>query len=56
MIRMGERREPHHAECHTETLQALSLQATASSEQHTAHHAGFGSLDRTHHASPNVTL
>ena len=29
MSRMGERREPHHAERHTETLQALRLQATA---------------------------
>ena len=56
MIRMGERREPHHAERHTETLQALRLQVTASSEQHTAHHAGLGSLDRMYRASPNVTL
>ena len=36
MIRMGERREQHHAERHTETMRALEQQATASREQHTA--------------------
>jgi len=36
MIRMGERREQQHADRHTETLEALRLQATASSEQHAA--------------------
>ena len=36
MIRMSERREQQHADRHAETLEALHLQATASSEQHTA--------------------
>ncbi len=36
MIRMGERREQHHAERHEETMEAFRLQAIASSEQHAA--------------------
>ena len=36
MIRMGERREQQHTDRHTETIEALRLQATASSEQHAA--------------------
>ena len=36
MVRMSERREQQHADRHTETLEALRLQATASSEQHAA--------------------
>ena len=36
MIRMGERREQHHAERHEETMRALEQQATASREQATA--------------------
>ena len=34
MIRMGERREQHHAERHEETMAAFRLQTTASREQH----------------------
>ena len=34
MIRMGERREQHHAERHEETMEAFRLQTTASREQH----------------------
>ena len=36
MIRMGERREQHHAERHEETMEAFRLQTTASREQHAA--------------------
>ena len=36
MARMSERREQQHADRHVETLETLRLQATASSEQHTA--------------------
>ena len=34
MIRMGERREQHHADRHEETMEAFRLQTTASREQH----------------------
>ncbi len=36
LIRMGERREQHHAERHEETMRALEQQATANREQATA--------------------
>ena len=34
MIRMGERREQHHADRNEETMEAFRLQTTASREQH----------------------
>lgn len=53
MARMGERREQQHADRHAETLEALRLQAAASSEQHAATMRALEALiERTAPARP----